>query len=174
MKESGKFNWGEQRIYFDIPIDDMEKLKSIIMKIAGEAKLPIAFKHMDKEKTFEINKDGEETRFVANFATQEDAIKFYLTLNDSPEYQKLQADRKQNYGGIRLDTLAEYANGFRENRDAFSRIMAGSFNTEGMWEWKTGKKTLKISKEDFEVIRKKFLEAEKELEESKKKWGQVL
>ena len=77
LKNSGKFEWGKERIYFDVSIQDCEKLRNLAFKISSEQKIPIAFKYIDDEKTFPIHKDGNETRFVMNFVSSDDARRFY-------------------------------------------------------------------------------------------------
>lgn len=81
LKELGKFEWGKEGIYFDIKIEDCEKLRDLTMKIAGENQIPIAFKYIDIVKTFPVHKDGKETRFVANFISSDDARILFIAIS---------------------------------------------------------------------------------------------
>lgn len=47
LEKSGKLEWGKERIYFDIPLDTMEKLRDLIIKLAKIEKIPVAFKYLD-------------------------------------------------------------------------------------------------------------------------------
>jgi hypothetical protein len=170
MKDAGAFEWGKERIYFDIPLSDMVRMKDLVMKIAKEEKLPIAFKHLDQEKTFDSVKDGTETRFVANFASADDVLRFYSAIRKRPEYQSFQSDRNMSYGGYRADGIAEYSNGYRESRDALSRIMSGAFNEQGEWEWEGSGRRMKIPKENYELFKKQFEALNEKLASVQKQW----
>lgn len=174
MKKDGKFEWGKERVYFDIPLADMVKMRDLMMMVASEEKVPIAFKHLDEEKTFPTIKDGTETRFVANFASPEDALRFYMALRKHPEYQSFHTDRNMNYGGYRVDEIAEYANGYRENRDALKRIMGGAFNERGKWEWNGSVQKHEISKEEYELFKKQFEELNTKILRTQQEWEDAL
>jgi hypothetical protein len=172
LKNEGTFEWGKERIYFDVSIVDCEKLRDLSMKIASEYKIPIAFKYIDNEKTFPVHKDGTETRFVANFATSEDARKFYQALSKSEEYTKLVGDRRVDYKGIRIDDLAEYASGFREKRGALERVLSATQNENGKYEYlgESGKK-MTISADQYENFKVQYKQLEEAMEKEKKAWG---
>ncbi len=174
MKEDGKFEWGKERIYFDIPLVDMIRLRDLALMVAAEEKIPIAFKHLDEEKTFSRIKDGTETRFVANFASEEDALKFYMAIKSRPEYQSFHSDRNMSYGGYRADEIAEYANGYRENRDALQRIMNGAFNKQGLWEWVVDGNKKAITNDEYEVFKKKLEEFNLKISNAQQQWEDAL
>lgn len=175
MKQEGKFEWGKERIYFDIATKDMITLRDLTIKIASLHRIPIAFKFQDEEKTWASSKDGNETRFVANFASSDDALKFYDALRKDSEYQSLQSDRNMSYGGFRVDGVAEYANGYREQRDPLKRIMAGTLNGQGKWEYKGGDgRTISISTNDYDLFKKMYEEVSKKMSEVEEKWKTAL
>lgn len=125
LKESGKLEWGKERIYFDIPLDNMEELRDLAFELTKNEKIPIAFKHLDIQKTHKIDlkQDSETTRFVANFASVEDAKKFYEALQQREEYKKMKSDRNLDYHGYNIDGVAHYASGYREKREPLKRII---------------------------------------------------
>ncbi len=174
LKNSGQFEWGKERIYFDISIQDCEKLRDLIFKIASDNKIPIAFKYIDDEKTFPVHKDGNETRFVANFVSSDDARKFYNFLAESDEYKNLQQDRQLDYKGIRIDNMAEYASGFREKRGALERIMSAKLNENGLYEYtgESGKK-MTINEDEFDRFRKQYQELEEGVTKEKELWNKI-
>jgi hypothetical protein len=135
LKSEGNFSWGEHRIYFDAPVADLVALRDLVLQVAAREKVAVAFKFLDTAKTAPSNIDGKETRFVANFANPEDAARFYRTLASDERYRALTADRHQGYQGLRLDPLAEYACGYREQRGALERILAGRNVNGSEWEW---------------------------------------
>lgn len=174
MKKEGKFEWGKERLYFDIPLTNMTALRDLVMTVSSEEKIPIAFKHLDEQKSFPSFKDGNETRFVANFSSAEDALRFYLAIRKLPEYQSLHSDRNMSYGGYRAGEIAEYSNGYRESRDALKRIMNGTFNKKGEWEWEVEGVKKNITKDQYEVFRKKFEELNTKILSVQQKWEEVL
>ncbi|MCC7051353.1 MAG: hypothetical protein IT239_06215 [Bacteroidia bacterium] len=125
LKGSGKLEWGKERIYFDIPLDNMEELRDLAFEIAKSEKIPIAFKHLDVQKTHQVDlkPDSETTRFVANFASVEDAKRFYQALQQKDEYTKMKSDRNLDYHGYNIDGVAHYASGYREKREPLKRII---------------------------------------------------
>lgn len=162
LKEAGKFTWGEERIYFDVPVSDMEKLRDVVMRVASEGKVAIAFKYLDDKKTYASQMDGSETRFVANFASREDAKRLFVALRATPEYQSIVPDRKLDYKGVRVDDIAEYASGFRERRDALERIARGaSLNGQtGMYEYQLESgKTIALRPEEYERFSEEYSNA---------------
>lgn len=175
LKNSGKFEWGKERIYFDVSIQDCEKLRNLAFKIASEQKIPIAFKYIDDEKTFQIHKDGNETRFVMNFVSSDDARKFYSFLSQSEEYKNLQNDRHLDYKGIRIDNLAEYASGFREKRGALERIMNAKLNEDGRYEYlsESGKK-MTLNEDDFNVFKLQYQQLEESINKEKDLWNNII
>ncbi len=174
LKDSGQFEWGKERIYFDVSILDCEKLRDLAFKISSENKIPIAFKYIDDEKTFPVHKDGTETRFVMNFASSEDARKFYSLLSQNPEYNNLQQDRRLDYKGIRIDNLAEYASGFREKRGALERIMNAKINNDGLYEYlsENGKK-MTITEEMFNNFKSQYQKLEESVNKEKELWNNI-
>ncbi len=175
LKNSGKFEWGKERIYFDVSIQDCEKLRNLAFKIASKQKIPIAFKYIDDEKTFQIHKDGNETRFVMNFVSSNDARKFYSFLSQSEEYKNLQNDRHLDYKGIRIDNLAEYASGFREKRGALERIMNAKLNEDGRYEYlsESGKK-MTLNEDDFNVFKLQYQQLEESINKEKDLWNNII
>ncbi len=139
LKKEGKFQWAKERIYFDIPTDQMETLRTLTQKIAQEQQLPIAFKYLDTSKS-EPWASKDETRFVANFASVEDAKRFYEALKQSAEYQKMKSDRNFDYHGHNIDGVAHYASGFREQREPLKRaIETAKRNPDGTYTYKSPK-----------------------------------
>ncbi len=175
LKESGEFKWGEERIYFDIKTEDCEKLRDIIFEIAGENKIPIGFKYLDDEKTVASNKDGSETRFVANFASLDDSKRFYKLLAESPEYQAFTPDRTLDYNGIRIDNLAEYAGGYRETRGALGRIMQAKKIEQDIWEFiSESGKPLRISDKEYEAFKAKYDSMTAKFDQARAEWDALL
>lgn len=174
MKNSGEFKWGEERIYFDIPYSDIEKLRNLTIQVAADNKIPIGFKYIDAEKTYPVHKDGTETRFVTNFASLDDAKKFFTTLKNSTEYKKFTTDRKLDYKGIRIDELAEYASGFRETRSALERIINAHLNSSGNYEYvaESGRAII-ITKEEYNNFQKTYQELSEKIKKIEKEWEEV-
>lgn len=135
LKGEGTFQWGQSRLYFDAPFGELVRLRDLALAVAAREKVALAFKFLDQGKTAPGNVDGAETRFVANFASPEEAARFYRALAADPSYAAIVPDRQLDYQGLRLDPLAEYASGYREGRGALQRILAGSRNAAGEWEW---------------------------------------
>lgn len=174
LKNAGQFEWGKERIYFDVSISDCEKLRDLAFKISSEQKIPIAFKYIDDTKTFPVHKDGTETRFVMNFASSDDARKFYKSLSQNPEYKNLQKDRHLDYKGIRIDDLAEYASGFREKREALERIINAKMNTEGLYEYATESgKIITLSPEQLSTFKSTYHELEQLMNKEKELWNNI-
>lgn len=175
MKESGTFEWGKERIYFDIAPEQFEQLRDLLMQIAGKEKIPIGFKYLDMEETRRTSPqsiDGKETWFVANFATQEDAKKCYDALTQAAEYASLPPGRNLSYQGIRLDQCAEYASGFREARGALERMMRATSIGGGMYEYDSddgGK--IRIRAEDLGAMKKQDELLQKTVEDARKFWN---
>jgi hypothetical protein len=174
LKDSGQFEWGKERIYFDVSIQDCEKLRNLIFKITSENKIPIDFKYIDDEKTFPVHKDGDETRFVVNFVSSEDARKFYSFLAESNEYKNLQPDRKLDYNGIRIDNMAEYGSGYREERGALKRIIGAKLNENGLYEYvsKNGEK-MTISEDKFRDFKAQYQKLEESIDKEKELWNKT-
>jgi hypothetical protein len=175
LKNSGKFEWGKERIYFDVSIQDCEKLRNLAFKISSEQKIPIAFKYIDDEKTFPIHKDGNETRFVMNFVSSDDARRFYSFLSQSEEYKNLQNDRHLDYKGVRIDNLAEYASGFREKRGSLERIMNAKINEDGKYEYlsESGKKMV-LSENEFNGFKSQYQQLEDSINREKDLWNNII
>lgn len=175
LKNSGQFEWGKERIYFDVSIQDCKKLRNLAFKIASEQKIPIAFKYIDDEKTFPIHKDGSETRFVMNFVSSDDARNFYSFLSQSEEYKNLQNDRRLDYKGIRIDNLAEYASGFREKRGALERIMNARLNEDGRYEYlsESGKKMV-LNEDEFNIFKIQYKQLEDTINKEKDLWNNII
>ncbi len=173
LARQGKFEWGKERLYFDVSIDDCERLRDLVMEIAKQEKIPLSFKYIDAKKTFPVHIDGSETRFVVNFAIEDDARSFYHALASCPEYQFV-TERTQSYGGYRVDASAEYANGYREQRGALARIVEGGQMVGGqMWEWTTeGGETRRIPEKEYLVFQKQYELLNKKIAESEEKWKQ--
>ncbi len=176
MKESGKFEWGKERIYFDVSFEDMEKLRDVVIRVAGEQKIAIAFKYLDIQKTFDSQKDGSETRFVVNFASIDDAKIFFSVLKKNREYQEIRSDQKTDYKGIRIDDKAEYASGFREKREAIERLVHNARLNEssGKYEYSSGQgKLITIEKEDYNRFVSEYSASEEALDILRKQWEYV-
>lgn len=138
LKESGQLEWGKERIYFDIPLDNMEELRDLAFDLAKSEKIPIAFKHLDVQKTNQVDlkPDSETTRFVANFASTKDAKRFYQTLQQRDEYKKMKSDRNLDYHGHNIDGVANYASGYRETRSALKdKIESAKLNSDGTYSY---------------------------------------
>lgn len=172
LKDQGRFEWGKERIYFDVAIADMLKLRNIVMRVAAEHNIPIAFKFTDVGKTMASQMDGKETRFVANFDSAQTAKIFFDFLKDDSEYASLIPDRNMDYKGIRLDNMAEYASGYREIRGALERIMKANINPDGSYTYlaESGR-PITISQEQYNVFKGQYDQIQARIEETKKNWG---
>lgn len=176
LKEEGKLEWGKERIYFDLKMEDLKKFSALVMEIAAKNQIPIAFKYLDEEETSALNKDGNETRFVTNFMSEDDAKRFMLAINKEDRYREFNSDRNLDHRGLKLDDIAHYASGFREARMALERIMHGKLCDDGQnYEYysETGKK-LKISASEFGAFKNKYEENMKAMEQKKQQWNQLL
>lgn len=126
LETEGRFKWGEQRLYLETPINSMSTLRDAALRIATEQKIPIAFKHLDADKTPQLFLADDSTRFVANFASAEDARRFYEALALDPTYAAIQTDREVDYHSLNLDGKAHYASGFREKRVSLENVINSS------------------------------------------------
>lgn len=175
LKNSGQFKWGTERIYFDTKLQDSEKLRDIIFKIAAQNNIPIGFKYLDTNKTFQANIDGNETRFVTNFASLEDTQKFYALLSKSEEYKSLISDREMDYKGVRLDDAAEYASGYREQREAMERAANATLQPSGQYAFRSESgKLINISVEEYQNFKNTYDELSEKLQNVEKTWRNVL
>ncbi len=131
LKEKNQFQWGLERIYFDVSLTDMEKLKDCFLKITEKDQIPVSFKYLDIEKTnhLRLKDENEITRFVANFASTKDAKKFYQALFKLEDYQTIKPDRNLDYDGYQLDAVAHYASGFRDARKLVKYIIENAIQT---------------------------------------------
>lgn len=174
MKEAGTFEWGKERIYFDVSPGQFGQLRDLAMRIAGDEKIPVGFKHLDMEetrRTSPLSIDGNETWFVANFASREDAKRWYDTLVGMPEYASLRPGRSLDYQGIRIDRIAEYAPGFREARGSLERMIKAVPLPGGLYEYEAedGKKR-RLRAEDFDRMRQQYELLKGNLEEARRFW----
>src|SRR3989338_892948 len=154
LKESGKLEWGKERIYFDIPLDNMQELRNLAFELAKSEKIPIAFKHLDVQKTHQIDlkPESETTRFVANFASIEDAKRFYQALQHREEYKRIKSDRNLDYHGYNIDGVAHYASGYREKREPLKRIIeTAQKNSDNTYSYYSadGSKQITITEEQY-------------------------
>jgi len=154
LKESGKLEWGKERIYFDISLGNMEELRDLSFQVAKNEKIPVAFKHLDVQKTHQVDlqQDSETTRFVANFASVDDAKRFYESMRQREEYKKMKSDRNMDYHGYNLDGVAHYASGYREKREPLKRIIETAqknFDNTYSYFSADGSKKLTISEEQY-------------------------
>lgn len=161
LKESGQLEWGKERIYFDIPLDNMEELRDLAFELAKSEKIPIAFKHLDVQKTHQIDlkPDSETTRFVANFASTEDAKRFYQALQQRDEYKKMKSDRNLDYHGYNIDGVANYASGYREKREPLKRIIeTAQKNPDNTYSYYSadGSKQITITEEQYNNFADQF------------------
>lgn len=173
LKESGKLEWGKERIYFDIPLDNMEELRDLAFDLARSEKIPIAFKHLDVQKTHQVDlkPDSETTRFVANFASIEDAKRFYQALQQRDEYKKMKSDRNLDYHGYNIDGVAHYASGYREKREPLKRIIeTAQQNPDNTYSYYSvdGSRQITITEEQYKEFEKQ-LKAMPDPEEAWKK-----
>ncbi len=174
LKASKKFEWGKERIYFDIPLADMEKLRDLVIKIAGMHKIPVGFKYLDVTKTDKVylRPNDDVSRFVANFASAEDAKKFYTALNQNPQYQAMSSDRNLDHHGHNIDGVAHYANGFRERREPLKRIIENAKrNQDGTYSYPSvdGSRQVTISEKEY----REFVSQFKALPDPKKTWESI-
>jgi hypothetical protein len=139
LEKEGKYKWGNERIYFDIPLKDMEGLRDLAMKVAKDNNIAIAFKYLDTAKTFQrIAESPDTTRFVANFASVADAKKFYESLGQIQGYKALKSDRNLDYHAYNIDGIAHYAQGMRENRMALENVIKTAHpNPDGSYNYTT-------------------------------------
>jgi hypothetical protein len=153
LKKAGQFEWGKERLYFDIPLNSFEELRGLAFEVAKKEKIAIGFKYLDIEKTnkIDLRPESETTRFVANFASVEDAKRFYAALSQIDSYKKLHADREIEYQGFNIDGVAHYASGFREKREALARITAAQRDASGMYAYpvKDGSRMMKITEDQY-------------------------
>jgi hypothetical protein len=169
LKEAGQFKWGQERIYFELPTGSLAQMRDLVLKVAGEAKIPIAFKHMDVEKTSPINYD--ETRFATNFVSVEDAKRFYQALSQDPAYARFAPDRERDYHGYQLDPVATYANGFREQRSSLEAIVnTAEQNQDGTYTYTgTNGKKYTIPETSFQLFNQQL----SEMPDPKQVWDNV-
>jgi len=172
MKAEGKLEWGKERIYLDIPLTDMEKIRDVAFQIAKDNKIALAFKHADTEKTLKPHLDGTETRFVLNFASTEDARRFYDALSKTEQYKALKSDRHMDYNGLNIDGIAHYASGYRETRSALENIIkTAKRNPDGTYSYKTlDGKAMNLPEESYLEFENQY-KAMPNLENSWKKAG---
>lgn len=161
LKESGQLEWGKERIYFDIPLDNMEELRDLSFELAKSEKIPIAFKHLDVQKTHQVDlkPDSETTRFVANFASIEDAKRFYQALQQRDEYKKMKSDRNLDYHGYNIDGVAHYASGYREKREPLKRIIeTAQRNPDNTYSYYSadGSRQITITEEQYKEFEKQL------------------
>jgi hypothetical protein len=161
LKESGQLEWGKERIYFDIPLDNMEELRDLSFELAKSEKIPIAFKHLDVQKTYQVDlkPDSETTRFVANFASVKDAKRFYQALQQREEYKKMKSDRNLDYHGYNIDGVANYASGYRERREPLKRIVeTAQKNPDNTYSYYSadGSKQVTITEEQYNNFADQF------------------
>ena len=132
-RKNGTAEAGKHRIYLDIALDQIDQARDAMIRAANAAGVPIQFKVLDAANTVQSMLDGTETRAVANFVSIEDSRKFHAALRNDPQYASLSSDRQMNYEGHKLDHVAHYADGFREQRSALSRIAAATQNADKTW-----------------------------------------
>lgn len=161
LKESGELEWGKERIYFDIPLADMETLRDLSFDVAKNEKIPIVFKHLDTQKTspVDLKEDSETTRFVANFASVDDAKQFYQALQRRKEYANMKSDRNLDYHGYNIDGVANYASGYREKREPLKRIVeTATQNSDGTLSYYSadGSKKVTITETEYNEFKKQF------------------
>lgn len=137
LEKEGKFEWGKERLYFDIPYEAMEGLRDLVMRLASEKQIPIQFKYLDLTKSTPAHTDDPSTtRFVGNFASTADAKRFYQAIQQTPEYQALIAQsRGIDYKGHKLDEVTQYASGYRERREALERVVRAQRQPNGNYEY---------------------------------------
>lgn len=172
LKESGKFEWGKERIYFDAPTDSFEALRDISIRVASEQKIAVAFKYRDTAKTKHAEND-EDTRFVANFATAEDAAHFFKSLTSDQEYRKIVPDRKIDYKGVRLDEMAEYSSSYREQRGPLEKIMQATRRPDGSYLYKSDNgRNIRITEDEFNHFSKQWGSLQQKMETARNLFGQ--
>ena len=160
LKNNGNFKWAEQRLYLEIPLNELKNVKEIIVDICSKEKIPIQFKFVDISRTDkEILKD--HTRFVLNFKNIEDTKEFYNFLSQNILYKKIIPDRVHDYHGYRLDNKTTYASGYVEYRKddlgsldewkkKFTKNSDGSYSSK-IPNVETGKPTI-LSAEEYQNI----------------------
>lgn len=174
LKDSGKLEWGKERIYFDVPLDKIEELKNIIFDLVRREKLPIAFKHLDLQKTnsIDLKPESQTTRFVTNFASVTDAKKFYQAIKQVENYKQIQSDRNMDYHGYKIDNLAHYASGYREKREPLLRIInTAQKNSDNSYSYTSadGSKKITISQEQYNDFVNQF----NSLPDPEKTWNET-
>ncbi len=120
LDKEGKFKWGGDRIYLEIPLSDFDAVKDLAINIATKGNIPIQFKFVNQEKS-DPGVMKENTRFILNFKDIEDAKKFYNFLSEDKTYQSIIPDREHDYYGYALDAKAHYAFGYTEHRNEDQR-----------------------------------------------------
>lgn len=116
LTDQEKFVYGEQRLYLEIPLSELENIKEITQYIASHNNIPVQFKFIDQEKSDPEVVTGI-TRFVLNFKDINDTRKFYSLLSENESYQKIIPDRNRDYYGYQIDNKTSYAFGYTENRE---------------------------------------------------------
>jgi len=117
LSESKKVEWSDERIYFEVPLDELPKLKDLVVKAVKKAHIPVTFKYVDVEASSAEMVEKDVTRFVVNFLSVDDARKFYEILEEDKKYKSIQPDRTVDYLAHNIDGKAFYAQGFREIRE---------------------------------------------------------
>lgn len=158
LSQNKKFEWGNERIYFEVPLDELPKLKDLIIKAVKDAHIPITFKYIDVEASSSEMIEKDVTRFVVNFTSVDDARKFYQILQNDSEYTAIQPDRSVEYLAHNIDGKAFYAQGFRELREYDRNQILASLkeytqNRDGSFSKPSGEGGMvTISKEEYEKL----------------------
>jgi len=169
LKETGEFEWGKERLYFDIGENDFVKLRDMVMAVATDAHIPISFKYLDIEESRPHAIDDATTRFVANFVSASDAKAFYNTLRKHPDYEQLQS-LGIDYQAEKIDEIVHYASGQRETRAALKNIVEkavcnpdGTYTFPGLNEGKR----LTISAQEYAAFEDRYREL---IASAREKW----
>lgn len=158
LSENRRIKWGNERIYFEVPLDELPELKKLVMQAVKEAQIGVTFKYLDVESSSPEMVEKDVTRFVVNFVSVEDARKFYEILQGDSEYVAIQPDRSTEYLAHNIDGKAFYAQGFREIREydknqILDYLKSYTQNPDGSYSAPSSEGgVITISKEEYERL----------------------
>lgn len=158
LKEKWDFKRWEERLYFDIPLEQIELAEEITKETAATHKIPIAFKFLDVKKS-RIHDFKDDSIFVVNFTSKDDAKRFYEGVKENIQYKQLVWQNKE-YTGYNIDWILHYANGFKEERTALENIIkTAKKDSDNNREYKgLSGKSMKISNQEYLYFYKKYQE----------------
>lgn len=151
-REEGAVAAGGYRIYFDVDpaSSHAEELSKLTQETANRLDIPVQYKILNVGDSSQSLLDPDTTKFVVNFASPEDAGKFYAVLQSNQEYGLIPSSSRIGYHGHRLDDKAELCTGFREERGSEEFWGGGKEGDNWVWQVSGERKTGM----DYEAARK--------------------